>query len=207
MAAGGTLRERHADRTRQRIVEAARGLFVDQGYDATTVDEIAAGADISPRTFFRYFATKDALLFHDFEERLERIRERIEARPAGEGAADTLVHVLGEVVADLETTPEERALVRRLVEERPSIRSYQRSAIAEHGEQEITAALAQRAGLAPDDIGLRSMIAAVGACFDIALREWFARAGGRRSGAGETFDGLFAGVLEACAAAFPARRR
>lgn len=47
MAAGGTLRERHADRTRQRIVEAARGLFVDQGYDATTVDEIAAGADIS----------------------------------------------------------------------------------------------------------------------------------------------------------------
>jgi len=199
---GGSLRERHAVRTRLRIVEEAKKLFVEQGYDATTVDEISARADVSPRTFFRYFATKDALLFHDFDERLERMTERIDARPEREEPAETLVHVLGEVVAELETTPAERALVERLVAERPSLRSYQRSTIAEHGEREITQALARRAGVPADDLGLRSMVAAVGACFDVALGDWFA-GGARSGGRGERFDEFFAGVLHACARSWP----
>lgn len=211
MEAGGTLRERHADRTRRRIVDGAFELFVDQGFDATTVDQIATHADVSPRTFFRYFATKDALLFHDFDERLTRIRGAIEDRPSGEAPADSLVHALVAVVADLETTPAVRALVERLVAERPSLRSYQRSTIAEHGEREIIDALARRAGLPADDLGLRSMVAAVGACFDIALREWFARGGRRGPGsargpAGPGFDELFAEVLAGCGSAFPRRR-
>src|SRR3546814_2063201 len=50
-AAPVSLREKHAAQTRQRIVDVALGLFVDQGFDATTVDEIAEQADVSPRTF------------------------------------------------------------------------------------------------------------------------------------------------------------
>ncbi|MEO6628043.1 MAG: helix-turn-helix domain-containing protein, partial [Aquihabitans sp.] len=60
-----SLRERHAVETRQRIVDVALALFLQHGYEATTTDEIAEQADVSPRTFFRYFATKEALLFHD----------------------------------------------------------------------------------------------------------------------------------------------
>jgi len=204
MEPGGSLRERHASRTRRRIVAEAWELFAEQGYAATTADEIAARSDVSPRTFFRYFATKDALLFFDFDERLARITERIEARPRHEPPAETFVHVLGEVVADFERAPAERALVERLVAERPSIRSYQRSTIAEHGEREVTQALARRAGVPADDLALRTMVAAVGACFDVALRDWFAR--GARAG-GEGFPEFFAGVIEGCAAAFPGRIR
>src|SRR3546814_18260221 len=114
-AAPVSLREKHAAQTRQRIVDVALGLFVDQGFDATTVDEIAEQADVSPRTFFRYFPTKEALLFHDLEERLVLIQDMIVQRPADESAAEALVQALCRMVDEIESTPERRALPVRLL--------------------------------------------------------------------------------------------
>ena len=53
-----SLRQKHTDRTRQSIIDAAFELFLKHGFAATTVDDIAMQADIAPRTFFRYFPTK-----------------------------------------------------------------------------------------------------------------------------------------------------
>lgn len=196
MTAKASLRERHVAQTRQRILDEAMALFIEQGFDATTVDEIAQRADVSPRTFFRYFATKDALLFHDFEDRLARLRQGIAARPRTEHPFETLVHVLCRMVDDIESSPEERDLVVRLVRERPALRAYQRSAIVEHTEQEVLAALAERAGVPPGDLGIRAMVAGIGACFDIALRDWTERDVTR------PFEPLFRETLAACTAAF-----
>jgi AcrR family transcriptional regulator len=193
-----SLRARHAAETRQRILDVAFSMFIERGFDATTVDAIADGADVSPRTFFRYFGTKEALLFHDFEERLAEMQGWIHERPADEEPARSLVHVLCRMVGDLESTPERRALMVRLIGERPSIRSYQRTTIAEHAEQQVTGILASRAGVSGDDLGLRATVAAVSACFDIALHHWI------EHGATASFSQTFSETLCACARALPA---
>lgn len=56
-------RDAHADRTRNALLEAALNLFSANGYDDTTTDQIAESAGVSPRTFFRYFPTKESVLF------------------------------------------------------------------------------------------------------------------------------------------------
>ncbi|MDT5192761.1 MAG: hypothetical protein QOI28_5012 [Mycobacterium sp.] len=56
-------RNEHADRTRNALLEAALNLFSANGYDDTTTDQIAESAGVSPRTYFRYFPTKDSVLF------------------------------------------------------------------------------------------------------------------------------------------------
>src|SRR4051812_9335790 len=96
-----SLRQKHVDRTRQAIIDAAFELFLERGYAATTVDDIAFAADVAPRTFFRYFPTKESVLFHDSEAKVEVIRERMMQRPAGESAAEAVFAVLVSLADDV----------------------------------------------------------------------------------------------------------
>lgn len=73
-ATGLTLRERNRERTRQDIERAAFALFASQGFEETTIEQIAAAAGISPRTFFRHFPTKEAVVFADHDRNVARLR-------------------------------------------------------------------------------------------------------------------------------------
>ena len=84
------LRERKKRDRRRRIEDVAIDLFVRQGFDATTIEQIAAAADIAPRTFFSYFATKDDLVLADYTDRLDRILHELDQRPAEEPAWEAL---------------------------------------------------------------------------------------------------------------------
>lgn len=99
------LRERKKDQTREALAHAAFSLFRDKGYEATTVAEIARAANVSRRTFFRYYATKDALLFVDDAENLERFRELLDAREPG---IDNLTHLRQACLALAEDLAQER---------------------------------------------------------------------------------------------------
>src|SRR5262245_53320757 len=77
---GEGLRSRKKARTRLAIEDAALELFDEQGYDATTVDEIAARADVSTTTFFRYFPTKAEVLLSDHGEQLPALHRAIVER-------------------------------------------------------------------------------------------------------------------------------
>lgn len=85
------LRERKKQRTKQALVTAALNLFRVQGYDQTTIDQIAAAADVSRATFFSYFPTKEDVLFTGTDARTAAVLEVIADAPPEEGVVDILV--------------------------------------------------------------------------------------------------------------------
>ncbi|MHB1875956.1 MAG: TetR/AcrR family transcriptional regulator, partial [Streptosporangiaceae bacterium] len=77
-------RERKKQETREALIAAARQLFAEQGFGATTVREIADAADVAERTFFRYFDSKEDLLLPNLFLRFREFEEEVRARPAAE---------------------------------------------------------------------------------------------------------------------------
>ncbi|MEO3808969.1 helix-turn-helix domain-containing protein [Sphaerisporangium sp. B11E5] len=112
------LRERKKLRTRRTLCEAALRLFHVKGYEETTVAEIAAEADVSPRTFFSYFASKEDVVFHDTRARADRALSVIASREPGESAAALLARV-ADAVLTLEGGEDD--LVLRMTPERSGI--------------------------------------------------------------------------------------
>src|ERR671927_90907 len=84
------LRERHRKRTAADLEEAALRLFSAKGFDAVTIDDIAAAADVSRRTFFRYFASKEDVILSDPPRRLDELQVALDRRPADEPAMTAL---------------------------------------------------------------------------------------------------------------------
>lgn len=88
------LRERKKQRTRQTIARVALQLFAERGYEQTTLAEIADAADVSKRTIFAYFESKEDILFSDVPALLEQLRQTLEQRPPGATTVDALSEFL-----------------------------------------------------------------------------------------------------------------
>src|ERR1700689_3179905 len=120
---GSTLRERKRAPTRKALIDAAIDLFDRNGYDGTTVADIAAAADIGTRTFFSYFASKEELLFPESDARVKAAEAAIAARRPGDHPADVLLRALHEAGdASDEMTGRHAALRTRLVQTVPAVR-------------------------------------------------------------------------------------
>ncbi|MGK5444826.1 TetR/AcrR family transcriptional regulator [Micromonospora sp. URMC 105] len=97
MTTGPGLRERKKERTRQALITTALALFEERGYDETTIADIAAGADVSARTFFSYFPSKEEILFADTEDRLALAFAVIDQRGPEDAPVDVLVRAMAAV--------------------------------------------------------------------------------------------------------------
>jgi len=86
------LRERKKAATREALHEAALRLFAERGYRATTVTDIAAAADVSERTFFRYFRSKEDVALQDVGRLLPRLEQAIRERPVAEAPLHALLN-------------------------------------------------------------------------------------------------------------------
>jgi AcrR family transcriptional regulator len=115
------LRERKKQQTRQAIHRAAMRLFAERGFDATTIADIAAAADIAPRTFFSYFASKEEVVFVNFEEAFAYLDRVLTERPEGTTALDALRGWIVEAARRFGAESEQERLEHKLVKESPAV--------------------------------------------------------------------------------------
>ncbi|PTL60385.1 TetR family transcriptional regulator [Paraconexibacter algicola] len=173
------LRERKKLRTRQAISDIATELFARRGFEAVTVAEIAAAAEVSVGTVFNYFPAKEDLFFDRADELLDRLRTTIEERPCGQtilGAVDALLRptvapVPGFTWAALEDPEMSRRFVafRRTLAGSPALRA-RRLVIAEDWTAALQETIARDLGLRPDDPRAVGLAATLGAALDARER-------------------------------------
>jgi AcrR family transcriptional regulator len=118
------LRERKKARTRESLHDAAIDLFSRQGFDGTTVEEIADACEVSPRTFFRYFPTKEDVLFGDSEQRSTALIETLAAQPTDLAPLEAIHAAMRRIAFNY--IEERDVLVARakVVQSSPGLRAY-----------------------------------------------------------------------------------
>ena len=155
----GGLRERKKARTRASIRDHALRLFRENGYQRTTVEQIAAAAEVSPSTFFRYFPTKEDLILQDDMD--TRMIEAFERQPAGLSPLAAVRAAAREMFAsytqaDLDVLQQTTALTMTVPEVRARAMDEFARTITVIGE-----ALAKRAGRPADDLAVRTTAGAI----------------------------------------------
>ena len=153
------LRERKKARTREAILDHAFRLFREQGYAATTVDQIAEAAEISPSTFFRYFPSKEDVAITDDLDPL--LVEAFRAQPPELGQIAAIRAAIREVLS--ETPPELLARDRErqaVILATPELRArtLDQAVVMLRLLAEV---IAERAGRAPDDLAVLALAGAV----------------------------------------------
>jgi AcrR family transcriptional regulator len=164
------LRERKKARTRASIREHALRLFREHGYHATTVEQIAEAAEVSPSTFFRYFPTKEDVVLQDDFDLVAM--EAFEAQPAEMGVVAAYRAAAAQMYGSL--TAEELARFRESVELTFTIPEVRARALDEFARSiDVTAeSIARRTGRAPDDAAVRSLAGALVGVVMAATLPW-----------------------------------
>jgi TetR/AcrR family transcriptional regulator, regulator of mycofactocin system len=153
------LRERKKQRTRQQIIEAAMGLFAERGYHATTIADIAAAAEVAPRTFFSYFPSKEAVVFHNVDRDLDGLASALRDRLPGETAFDALRRWIDSMFDEFAADQDEAVLRKRLCREDEGLANFQGGVMARISEL-LLEAIADDLGEPPDALRPRLVAAA-----------------------------------------------
>jgi AcrR family transcriptional regulator len=158
------LRERKKQRTRKAIARAAHELFVERGYSTTTLPEIAEAADVSTRTIFAYFPSKEDILFDDLEQMKGALAQVLADRPEGKDALETVREfILSSQRADMSELDQELHLC---ISSDPTLRNHLRARIAQF-EEVIAPAIAQDLETSEDDPRTQLVTASLTAAFNL----------------------------------------
>ncbi len=160
----GGLRERKKARTRAAIREHALRLFREQGYHATTVEQIAAAAEVSPSTFFRYFPTKEDVVLQDDMETL--MMEAFDRQPPEVGLVAAVRAATREMQGAMDQAHWQQ--MRQTAELAMTIPEVRARALDDFSRTiaMMAEAMAKRTGRNPDDLAVRAVS---GAIFGVVL--------------------------------------
>lgn len=164
----GGLRERKKLRTRQALIDAAFALFARKGFDATTVEEIAEAVEVSSRTFFRYFPSKEDVVLTVAEDQYGLFVAAFEARPPEEPVLTALGEALAETLHACEhglggISTEQFECLQQLTLDSPSLFA----STLEHAtakQKDLTLRLAARMGVDPAKDFRPHLIASIATC-------------------------------------------
>lgn len=194
--AGGTearlgLRERKKVRTRHAIRESAYRLIEEQGYHNTTVEQIAEGAEVSPSTVFRYFATKeDIVLLADALLLDQALRERPAEEPPMVSLREAIVGSMRRLSRELTDELVLRRL--QLIGQVPALRAQMHEGMDQNVER-LCQALSERTGRSEHDLELRVVVGAMVGALAHVMFDWVHR--GQKEDLLETVERALA-VLE-----------
>jgi AcrR family transcriptional regulator len=164
------LRERKRQRTLSEIQAVALRLFAQQGYEETTVEQIADEAEVSPSTVFRYFPTKEDLVLSDEYDPL--ILASVTAGPPGETPVAAIRRALVETLGGTVMEDRETFLARgRLMLGVPDLRARLWDTLHQN-EGMLCEVFAAKSGLAADDFELRVAVGAIVGAMMTALSDW-----------------------------------
>jgi AcrR family transcriptional regulator len=167
---GGGLRERKKRKTRETIQREAMRLFQEQGYDETTIEQIAAAAEVSPSTFFNYFPTKEDVVFADEYDPL--FISTFLARPSDEPLGVAIRRTFNEFLAGPLQRDRDVILARgRLQLEVPALRGRLWEEL-EKAQRLFCAVIAERTGRDPDEFELQVTVSVVINAMIMASTEW-----------------------------------
>src|SRR5438132_5256373 len=158
------LRERKKQRTRETIARAAHELFAERGYHATTLPDIAEAADVSTRTIFAYFPSKEDILFSDFPLMKDTLERALAERPAGQDTLETVrTFILSLHEVEKSELDDQLGLC---IESDETLRSHLRARLAQL-EELIAPAIARDLDAPPNDLRPQVVAASLTAAFNV----------------------------------------
>jgi len=183
------LRERKKLRTRRALADAALRMFTENGFDATTLEELADEAEASKSTFFRFFPAKEAAAIEAEAELWSAYLDSLAARELSGAILSELHHTLAAAAAGLDPGWDDRFLAtRRLIAAEPALLKY-----VEHYragiKNQVIACLAGKLHLDPEDLRLHILAELATTAFSLSGRPWVRHGGqGGRTALLEGFD-------------------
>ena len=160
------LRERKRQRTRETIARVALELFERQGFQETTIPQIAEAADVSPRTVSAYFPHKEDLAFPDAEAEFDAFEARLRDRRPGETAMDAMSAFIRATVEGMGGHSSERHARRRVIRADDGLRAHEHRYMR-RVQEIIAAAIALDLGVSADDLEPRMAAAATLTVFEM----------------------------------------
>ncbi|GGO15218.1 TetR family transcriptional regulator [Microbispora rosea subsp. aerata] len=149
------LRERKKQRTRDALIDAALDLFLAKGYEATTIDQIAARVEVSPRTFFRYFASKEDVALSLTADEQKMLLAELTARPESEPPFTALSQAMRSLLGILreadEATASRYRRCQQVVHSTPTLLAGMMRLLKEN-ERRLVAEVARRLKASPCDL-------------------------------------------------------
>ncbi|WP_439657701.1 TetR family transcriptional regulator [Lentzea sp. HUAS TT2] len=189
------LRERKKQRTREALIDAAHALFCAHGFEATTIDQIAEAVEVSSRTFFRYFTSKEDVALSLADDQITAVLEAFAAQPADMPVLTALRTAAVDVVRAYEAEARYHSL-QSLISVSPALTA----ARVERGTarfSDVARLIGARMGVDPDVDPRPGLVASVALCaVPTAIVAW--RAAGHQAPesdlTGQAFDLLSAGL-------------